>query len=102
MRTLATSYPIALFLFGFGWSVERLQICQQSICIVRDPDEPLRMLFLLDFGTTALARTIDHLVVGKDGLTVRTSIDKVRTLVDQSRLVELRKDPLRPLVVRWR
>ena len=56
---------------------------------------------LLDLRATALAFPGDDLLVGKNGLVVRTPVHRRALLVREAPLVELQEQPLGPFVIGW-
>ena len=98
----AFSNPVALHgAHGLGPAVQRVEALQQFFRIGGNANKPLRNLAALDHGTRAPAATIDHLLVGQNGLVHGIPVHRGHFFVDQAPLVELGKKPLFPLVVLW-
>ena len=76
-----------------------VQVGQQPVGVLGDPEEPLLQRPLLHHRAAALAAAVDDLLVGEHGLVVGAPVDRRRLLVGLPRLEELEEDPLGPLVV---
>eukprot|EP00967_Tisochrysis_lutea_P104970 scaffold159670_cov32-Tisochrysis_lutea.AAC.1 len=68
-----------------------------SVAERSDSEHPLAQRPPLNGKATALALAIDDLLVGEDGAKAGTPIDRLLVLVREPLLVQLQKDPLRPL-----
>ncbi len=79
-----------------GQPVERLE---QVLGIVRNLQEPLRQLALLDDRTRAPAAAVDHLLVGEHGLVDRVPVDLGGLARHQPGLEEIEEQLLLALVV---
>ncbi len=79
--------------------IQAVQIVQERLRVVRGLEEPLRELLLLDGRPAPLARPVHHLLVGQHGDAGRAPVDRRASLLGQSALEQLQKDPLRPAVI---
>ena len=102
LRPLRPSQPVplrrrrALRPVHLGLVVE---IGQQPVGVLGDPEEPLLQRPLLHHRAAPLAAAVDDLLVGEHGLVLGAPVDRGRLLVGLPRLQELEEDPLGPLVV---
>ena len=99
MGAFAAPDPVALRLLGNLAPVQRRDVIQQAPGELRGAKEPLFEQPLLHNRVTALAVSVDHLLVGEHGLVDRAPVDSRRLLVSESLLVELEEQPLGPLVI---
>ncbi len=99
LRALGATDPVALHRLDVLGPLDRVEIVDQAVRVVRDPEEPLLELPDLDLGTAALALAVDDLLVGEDRGVVGAPVDRRVLAVGQSVLEELQEDPLRPAVV---
>ena len=74
-------------------------VVQQPVGVVGDPQVPLGQLALGHQRVAAFAATVDHLLVGQDGLAVGAPVDVGRLAVGQAAVVHLQEEPLVPVVV---
>ena len=79
--------------------VDLVEVVEQPVGVVGDPEEPLLELAHLDLVPAALAAAVDHLLVGEHGLVVRAPLDRRLLAVREAALEQLQEDPLRPAVV---
>jgi hypothetical protein len=91
--------PVPLQQDGGLRPVDLVEVLEESLRILRDPEKPLVQEALLDWRVTALAAPVDHLLVGEDGLVLGAPIHGRALLVRQARLEQLQEKPLGPLVV---
>ena len=97
---LGATDPVSLHLLdALGPAGELLQIVEQLLGILGDLEVPLLQVALLGLGAAAPALTLGDLLVGQNGLAVRTPVDRVLLAVDQALFPHLLKDPLTPAVV---
>ncbi|MBG9885488.1 hypothetical protein ABE10_02570, partial [Bacillus toyonensis] len=80
-------------------ALELVQVVEQAIGIVRDPEVPLREVLLHDLGPAALAPAVDDLLVREHRLVVRAPVHRALLAVGQPPLVQLQEQPLVPAVV---
>ena len=100
LRPLRAADPVALH----GDHVlrprlEQLEVVEQLLGVLGDPEEPLLELTQLDQRPAALAVPVDHLLVGEHGLILRAPVDGRLVAVGEAALVQLQEDPLGPAVV---
>src|SRR6476469_7596227 len=79
--------------------VESVEVREQTLSVVTDPEEPLAQETLFDQRVATLARAADNLLVGENRLAARTPVDGRLLLVSQALLEELEENPLRPFVI---
>jgi hypothetical protein len=93
--------PVALHLDDLlrPEALELIEVVEQPVGVIGDPEVPLRELLLDDLGAAPLAVAVDDLLVGQHGLVVRTPVDRALLAVRQAPLVELLEQPLVPAVV---
>ena len=84
----ASADPVALHGLDVFGPVDQLEIVQQTVGVVGDPEEPLLELARLHFVAAALAATVDHLLVGEHGLIVGAPLDCRLFAVREVALVE--------------
>ena len=96
---LASADPVLLCLLGRLGPVEILEIVEQPLHVLRDPEEPLRDAPLFDGCTAAFTPSRDHLLVRQDRHTRGTPVDRRFLAHGQPRVEELDEDPLCPSVV---
>ena len=99
LGALGAADPVALHRLDVLGPLDRVEVVEQAVGVVGDPELPLLELLGLDLRAAALATTVDHLLVGQNGLVVRAPLDRGLLAVGQAVLVELQEDPLRPAVV---
>ena len=78
---------------------ELLQVGEQPIGVVGDPEEPLRQVLPLDDRPATLAGPVDHLLVGEHGLVLGAPVDRSFLLVGETPIPQLEEQPLVPAVV---
>ena len=99
-QALGSSDPVALHQAHFlGPLVERIQPVEQVLRVIRDLEEPLDEVALLDDRTRAPAASIDHLLVGQDCVVDGVPIDLGPFPVDEAGVEKIEKDALLLLVV---
>src|SRR2546422_7810329 len=101
LGTFAPADPVLLKKDSGGRPVEVGEVLEEPLGVVGYPEEPLVQESLLDGRVAALAPPVDDLLVGEHGLVLGTPIHRRPLLVGETRLEELQKEPLGPLVVRW-
>ena len=79
--------------------LEELEVVEQPLRVLGDPEEPLLELTELDERAAALAMPVDHLLVREHRLVLGTPVDGRLVAVGEPALEELQEDPLRPAVV---
>src|SRR6185369_925748 len=99
MRTFALTDPGTLRLLYLLAPWQRIEAREKPLGVVSDLEEPLREPLLLDFGSAALASSIDNLLIRKHGLILRAPFHRSFAVLGEIVLEELREEPLRPLVV---
>ena len=99
LGSLGAADPVALHRLYVLGPVERPEIVEQALRVVGDLEKPLLELADFDLVTAALAATVDHLLIGEDGLVVGAPVDRGLAAVGEAGLEELDEDPLRPAVV---
>ena len=97
---LRTTDPVALHRDDvLGPRLEQVEVGEQAVGVVGDPEVPLIELLRHDRGPAALAAPVDDLLVGEHGLILGTPLDRGVGAVGEAGLVELQEDPLGPAVV---
>ena len=100
LGALGAADPVGLHLLdALGPAGELLQIVEQLLGVLSDLEVPLLKVALLRLGAAAPALTLGDLLVGQNGLTSGTPVDRVLLAVDQALFPQLLKDPLTPAVV---
>ena len=100
LGALGATDPVSLHLLdALGPAGELLQVVEQLLGVLGDLEVPLLQVALLGLGAAAPALTLGDLLVGQNGLAVRTPVDRVLLAVDQALFPQLLKDPLTPAVV---
>ena len=98
-RTFGFSDPVALHLLDAFRPVELIQIGKQTFRVFGDFQHPL-LHRLADNGMiAALAASVDHFLVGKHRSERRTPVYRNFINVCESLFIELKKNPLRPMVI---
>ena len=95
----AATDPVALHRLDVLGPVDRVEVVEQPLGVVGDPEEPLLELPDLDEVPAALAAAVDHLLVGEHRLVVRAPLDRRLLAVRETALEQLQEDPLGPAVV---
>ncbi len=72
---------------------------EQFFGIIRDFEKPLLHIFLFNFRIATPTPVARRLLIGQDGLALRTPVNPTFLLVGQSLRVHLKKNPLVPSVV---
>ena len=97
---LGTTDPVGLHLLdALGPAGELLQVVEQLLRVLGNLEVPLLQVALLGLGAAAPALTLGDLLVGQNGLTSGTPVDRVLLTVDQALFPQLLKDPLTPTVI---
>ncbi len=100
-RALRAADPVALHRqHALRPVLQQAHLVQQCVCIVGDPEEPLRQALRLDLGPAALTAAVDDLLVREHGLVDRAPLDRRLLPVGEAALVEAQEQPLGPAVVR--
>ena len=100
LRALGTADPVALARLDRLRPIHGLEVVEEHLRVVGDPEEPLLHDARLDHRATALARPVgEHLLVRDHGLVVRAPLDGRALPVREPALVELQELPLLPAVV---
>ena len=68
-----------------------VEIVEQTLGVVGDPEEPLLELAQLDLGAAALATAVDHLLVGQHRRVVGAPFDGGLLAIRQAALESARK-----------
>ena len=100
LGALGAADPVALHRHHvLGPGLEQVEVLEQAVGVLGDPEEPLLEVALLDEGAAALAVAVDHLLVGEHGLVVRAPLDRGLVAVGEVALEQAQEDPLGPAVV---
>ena len=100
LGALGTTDPVGLHLLdALGPAGELLQVVEQLLGVIGNLEVPLLQVALLGLGAAAPALTLGDLLVGQNGLTSGTPVDRVLLTVDQALFPQLLKDPLTPTVI---
>ncbi len=93
--------PVALHLDDLlrPEALELVQVVEQPVGVVRDPEVPLRELLLDHLGAAALAVPVDDLLVGEHRLVVGAPVDGALLAVGEPALIEPLEEPLVPAVI---
>src|SRR5439155_22535566 len=75
LGALGAADPVALHRLHVLGPVDRLEIVQEAVRVVGDPEKPLLELARLDAGAAALAATVDQLPGGDYGGVVGAPLD---------------------------
>lgn len=101
LQALAAADPVVLHrLDALRPALELVEVLQQDIGVIRDLEEPLREVLLVDLVVAAPALAVDDLLIREDRAAGVAPIDRCLLLVGEAALVEELEEPLRPLVVR--
>ena len=98
-RALRATDPVPLRLLRRRRPIERVEVVQQPLGVVRDAEEPLFEEALFNQRAAPFTAAIDHLLVREHGLVGRAPVHRAGLLVREAALEQLQEDPLRPLVV---
>ena len=79
--------------------VERIERIKQILAEIGDAEEPLRQFALFHQGARAPAATVDHLLVGENGIVDRIPVDLRLLAVDETLFQEIQEEMLLALVV---
>ena len=98
-----TTNPVALHFLNAFWPVNQVQIINQTIGIGRDLQDPLLHWLAVDWVAAPLRLAVNDFFIGDNRTAheVRSPVDHDLIFIGQPLLVQLFKDPLRPLVVVW-
>ncbi len=101
VRSLGATDPVALRRDHAGGprGLEPVQLVEQLLGVLGDPEVPLGQLALGHRRAAALALAVDDLLVGQHGLVPGAPVDRAVLAVGQAPLAELPEQPLRPAVV---
>ncbi len=100
LGALGAADPVALHRdHVLGPRLEQVEVRQQTVGVVGDPEVPLLQLLRHDLGAATLAAAVDDLLVGEHGLILGTPVDRGVGLVGQAGLEQAQEDPLGPAVV---
>ena len=99
LGALGAADPVALPRLDRVRPVDRLQVVEQRLRVVGDPEEPLLHQARLDLEAAALAAPVAHLLVREHGLVVGAPLHGSALAVRQPALQELQELPLLPAVV---
>src|SRR4029453_9518321 len=91
--------PVALPRLDRLGPVDRLEIVQERLGVVRDAEEPLLHEARLDLRAAPLAAPLLHLLVPEPRLVVRAPLDRGSLPVREAALEEAQELPLLPAVV---
>ncbi len=100
LRPLRAADPVALHgdhVLGPG--LEQLEVVEQPLGVLGDLEEPLLESPLLHLRATALAASVDDLLVGEHGGVHRAPLNWSLLAVGEAVLEEAQEDPLGPAVV---
>ena len=101
LEAFAAADPVVLHcLDALRPALELVEVLQQHIGVVRDLEEPLREVFLVDLVVAAPALAVDDLLIREHRAAGVAPVDRRLLLVGEAALVEELEEPLRPLVVR--
>jgi len=99
-QAFRTADPVALHQPHLvGPAIQRIERVQQFLRVLRDLEDPLVHLALLDNSTGAPAAAIDHLLVGEHGHVDRVPVDLALFPLGQARAQEIVEHLLLVLVV---
>ena len=100
LRAFGTADPVPLARLDRLRPIHGLEVVEEHLRVVGDPEEPLLHDARLDHRAAALARAVsEHLLVRDHGLVVRTPLDGRALPIREPALVELQELPLLPAVV---
>ena len=97
--SLTPADPVFLRLQGGFRPIDGLQIVQEPLGVIGDPEEPLGYVSLFHGGVAPLAKPTDHLFIGQNRHAGGAPVDWCLLPFSQSSLEELEEDPLGPTVV---
>ena len=99
VRALGPADPVALHLLDRLGPVETVEVFDQAVGVLGDPQHPLFHGHADDRVAPDLALAVDHLFVGEDRAELRAPVDRHLGLVGEAALVELSEYPLGPFDV---
>ena len=100
LGALRAADPVALHRHHvLGPGLDLVEVGEQAVGVLGDPQEPLLELALDDRGAAALAAAVDDLLVGEDGRVLRAPLDRGLGPVGEAALEQAQEDPLGPAVV---
>ena len=99
LGALGPADPVALLGDDPLGPLDQLEVVEELLGVVGDPQVPLLEVAPLDRVAGALAAPVDDLLVGEHGLASRTPVDRRRLAVGQAGLEQLQEDPLGPVDV---
>ena len=91
--------PVALHRHHVLGPLDRREVVEQPVGVVRDAEEPLLELADLDRRAAALTVAVDDLLVGEHGRVDRAPVDRGLLAVGEPALEETQEEPLGPAVV---
>ena len=100
LGALGAADPVALARLDRLRPVDGLEIVEQRLRVVGDPEEPLLHEARLDLRSAALAAPVVHLLVREHRLVVRAPLHRRALPVGEPALEEVQELPLLPAVVR--
>jgi hypothetical protein len=100
LRAFAAADPVALLRFDPFNKIYRVQAVQQLLCIFGDAQHPLVFNAPHHFATATFAYAINYFFIGQAAFAAGAPVDGHFSLVCKAMLVQLKENPLRPLVVR--
>ena len=83
----------------FGPAVELLQVVEEFLRVLRDPEVVARNFALFNDRARTPAAAFDHLFVGENGLVDRVPVDDLGLAVGNALFEHAQKEPLVPAVV---
>ena len=98
-RTGRLADPVALHLLDAVGPVERVEILEETLGVLGDLEHPLAHGLADDRMVAALGASVNDLLVRQDRTEGGTPVHRHFGNIGEALLVELLKDPLRPLVV---
>ena len=99
LGALGAADPVPLPRLDRLGPVDRLEVVEQRLRVVGDPEEPLLHQARLDLDAAPLAAPVAHLLVREHGLVVRAPLDGRGLPVRKAALEEAQELPLLPAVV---
>ena len=100
LGALGATDPVALHRdHVLGPGIELIEVAQEALGVIGDPEKPLLELALDDNRPAALAATVYHLLIGEHRCVLGAPLDRSLGAVGEAALEELQKDPLGPAVV---
>ena len=91
--------PVLLLQLDIRQVVDLVQPCKQLVGIFGDAEIPDLLGLLHDLAVADVAMTALRILIGQNDLAARAIVDQRLVAEDQSVLVHLEEDPLRPVIV---